>query len=129
MAGGLLRLGRFLFVAMLPPTIAARVRFVPFDFDARVFVFAFAVAAAAMIVFALLPALQATRLSLTDALRGQATGAIRNSTMRNLLVTSQVAVSLLLLIVAATLVRNATAIRDTDLGLADRARDFCPSGA
>jgi len=117
LAGGLLRLGRFLFVAMLPATIAARVRFVSFDFDARVFVFAFAVAAAAMIVFALLPALQATRLSLTDALRGQATGAIRNSTMQNLLVTSQVAVSLLLLIVAATLVRNATAIRTTDLGL------------
>ncbi len=116
LAGGLLRLGRFLFVAMLPATIAARVRFVSFDFDARVFVFAFAVAAAAMIVFALLPALQATRLSLTDALRGQATGAIRSSTMRNLLVTSQVAVSLLLLIVAATLVRNATAIRATDLG-------------
>jgi len=120
LAGALLRIGVFLFVAMLPPTVALRVRFVPLDFDYRVFLFAFVVAGAATILFALVPALQATRLTLTDALRGQPSGAIRRSTLRNWLVTSQVAVSLLLLIVAVTLVRNGTAIRSTDLGLETR---------
>ena len=117
LAGALLRLGVYLFVAMLPPTVAARVRFVPLDFDYRVFVFAFLVAGTATVLFALLPALQATRVTLTDALRGQVSGGVQSSTLRRILVTSQVAVSLLLLIVAATLVRNGTAIQATDLGL------------
>ena len=113
----LLRLGVVVLVAMLPPTVAAMVRLVPLDFDYRVFLFAFAVAAAATVLFALLPALQATRLTLTDALRGQVSGGVQSSTLRRILVTSQVAVSLLLLIVATTLVRNGTAIQATDLGL------------
>jgi macrolide transport system ATP-binding/permease protein len=117
LASALLRLGMFLFVTLLPPTVALRVRFVPLDFDYRVFLFAFVVAGTATILFALLPALQATRLTLTDALRGQPSGAVKSSTLRNLLVTGQVAVSLLLLIVAATVVRNGAAIRATDLGL------------
>jgi putative ABC transport system permease protein len=117
LAGALLRLGVYLFVAMLPPTIAARVRLVPLDFDYRVFLFAFVIAGAATILFAVLPALQATRLTLTDALRGQLSGGVQSSTLRRVLITSQVTVSLLLLIVAATLVRNGTAIQATDLGL------------
>ena len=63
------------------------------------------------------PALQATRLTLTDALRGQISGAIKHSTLRSFLVGGQVAISLALLVVAATLVRNGGAIRTTDLGL------------
>ena len=117
LAGALLRIGVFFFVAMLPPTVALRVRFVPLDFDYRVFLFAFVVAGAATILFALVPALQATRLTLTDALRGQLSAAIRGSSLRKWLITSQVAVSLVLLIVAVTLVRNGTAIRATNLGL------------
>jgi predicted permease len=117
LAGALLRAGVFFFVGMLPPTVALRVRFVPLDFDYRVFLFAFVVAGAATILFALVPALHATRLTLTDALRGQLSAAIRGSSLRKWLITSQVAVSLVLLIVAVTLVRNGTAIRATNLGL------------
>ena len=117
LAAALLRLATYAFVVMLPPTVAARVRFVPLDFDYRVFGFAFIVAGAATLLFALLPALQATRVSLTDALRGQLSGAVSSATLRKVLVTGQVAVSLLLLIVAATLVRNGRAIQATDLGL------------
>jgi cell division protein FtsX len=117
LAGALLRIGLVLFVAMLPPALALRVRFVPFDFDYRVFLFALLVAGATTTVFALLPALQATRLTLMEALRGQVSATIRSSSLRNLLVTSQVAVSLLLLVVSATLVRNGVAIRATDLGM------------
>jgi hypothetical protein len=107
----------YLFVVLLPPTVASRVRFLPFDFDYRVFLFASLVAAAATILFALLPALQATRVSLTDALRNQPSSGIKRSTLRSFLITAQVTVSLILLIVAATLVRNGTAIRATDLGI------------
>ena len=53
--------------------MAALLRVVSLDFDARVFLFALGVAAATTLVFALLPALQASRLSLTDALHGQRT--------------------------------------------------------
>jgi predicted permease len=117
LAAALLRLATYAFVVMLPPTVAARVRFVPLDFDYRVFGFAFIVAGAATLLFALLPALQATRVSLTDVLRGQLSDGVSSATLRKVLVTGQVAVSLLLLIVAATLVRNGRAIQATDLGL------------
>jgi predicted permease len=117
LAAALLRVATYAFVVMLPPTVAARVRFVPLDFDYRVFGFAFILAGAATLLFALLPAVQATRVSLTDALRGQLSGGVSSATLRKVLVTGQVAVSLLLLIVAATLVRNGRAIQATDLGL------------
>ena len=46
-------------------------RLAPMTFDYRVFLFALVVAAAATLLFALLPALQASRPRLTDALRGR----------------------------------------------------------
>jgi predicted permease len=113
-----LRVGVFAFLEMLPPTIANRARIVPLDLDVRVLSFAGAVAAGVTILFALLPALQATRLSLTDALRGHIGAVVRSSTLRYLLGICQVAVSLVLVLVAATLVRNGVAIRATDLGMA-----------
>jgi predicted permease len=116
-AAALQRAGTYLFVALLPPTIAARVRFVPLDFDYRVVLFTLLVACAVTMMFALLPALQATRLSLIDAVRGQLTRTIRSSVLRGVLVTSQVAVSLVLLIVALTLVRNGAMVRATDVGM------------
>ena len=117
LAAALRRIGTFLMVAMLPPTVAARVRLVPLDFDVRVIGFTFFLACAATILFALLPALQATRLTLTDALRGQLTRGVRSSTLRRLLITSQVTVSLVLLIVAATIVKNGATIRQVELGM------------
>jgi predicted permease len=105
------------FFDLLPAGVASLVRVVPLDFDRRVFLFALSAATAATVLFALLPALQATRLSLTDALRGQAGRGIRASALRNVLVAGQVAVSLMLLIVAATLVRNGVSVGATDLVL------------
>jgi putative ABC transport system permease protein len=111
-----LRGGLVLFLGLIPSAVSSLVRVVPLEFDLRVFFFALGVASCTTLMFALLPALQATRLSLTDAIRGQISGAIRSSTLRNFLVGGQVAISLALLIVAATLVRNSGAIRATDLG-------------
>jgi predicted permease len=113
-----LRVGVFALLEMLPPTIASRARIVPLDLDIRVLGFAGTVAAGVTILFALLPALQATRLSLTDALRGHVGAVVRSSTLRYLLGICQVAVSLVLVLVASTLVRNGVAIRSTDLGMA-----------
>ena len=70
-------------------------------------------AAAVTLLFALLPALGGA-LTLTEALRGHH-GAIRGG-LRNLL-HRQVTVSLVLLIVATTIVRNGAAIRGIDLGM------------
>jgi predicted permease len=85
-------------------------------FDYRVFLFAAGVAAAATLAFALLPALQASRQPLTDALRGQRSGTRGTSRMRSALVVAQVAVSILLVVCALVLARNFTSIGMTDLG-------------
>jgi len=112
-----LRGGLKLFVGMMPPSVAALIRVVPLDFDHRVFLFAAAAGATTTVMFALLPALQATRGTLTHALRGEAGRSVRTSTLRNLLVTSQVTVSLVILIAAGTLVRNGMKLGDIDPGL------------
>ncbi len=113
----LLSLGLYFVLSLLPTSIALRIVLVPLDFDYRVFAFSFLVAAATTLMFALVPALQATRLTLTDALRGQVTAVFRGSRLRRLLITGQVAVSLLLLVIAATFIRNGSAIRNADFGL------------
>jgi predicted permease len=117
LASVLRQAGTYFFVVLLPPTIAARVRFVPFDFDSRVILFTMIVACGVTILFALVPALQATRVSLTDASRGRLAASIGGSTLRGLLVTAQVTVSLILLILATTLLRNGAAIRSTNVGM------------
>ena len=117
LASVLIRTGLAVFFLALPPSAATVARVVPLDFDYRVFLFTFAVAGATTVMFALLPALHATRLTLTAALRGELGDGVRGSTLRNFLVTSQVAVSLVLLVAAATLVRNGSSLASTDLGL------------
>jgi predicted permease len=116
LASLVLRAGLALFFRTLPPSFAAVARILPLGIDHRVFLFTAIVAALATIVFAVLPALQATRLTLTSALRGELSSGVRGSRLRNVLVISQVAVSLILIIVAATLVRNGSALKDTDVG-------------
>ena len=88
-----------------PPSLAAAARVVPLDMDQRVFLFTLIVAGLATLMFALLPALHGTRVPLTSALRGERASGAHGSRLRNALVISQVAVSLVLIIVAATLVR------------------------
>jgi predicted permease len=117
LAGMLRSAGTVVMVAMLPPTIAARVRIIPLHFDLRVVLFTCLLVGAVTVLFALLPALQATRVTLTDALRGQLTSATRGGLTRSVLITGQVSVSLVLLIVATTILRNGVTIRGIDLGM------------
>ena len=116
LASLVLRAGLAIFFMSLPPSFAAIARVLPLDIDHRVFLFTLIVAGLATIIFALLPALHGTRLTLTSALRGELSSGVRGSRLRNALVISQVAVSLVLIIVAATVVRNGSAVRDVDVG-------------
>jgi predicted permease len=118
LAAWALRGATALFFRTLPTSAADILRLASLDIDTRVFMFALAVAAAATLMFALLPALQASRLPLTDALRGQRTGTRRSSRLRSALVVGQVAVSLILVILALTLARNGAALSAIDLGYA-----------
>jgi putative ABC transport system permease protein len=111
-----LRLALVALFSTLPASVAQLLRVVPLTFDTRVFLFALAVSAAATLAFALLPAIQASRISLIDAQRGQGGAARRGSRLRNALVIGQVAVALVLVITAITIARNGAAVGAVDLG-------------
>jgi predicted permease len=89
----------------------------PLPVDYHVFAFTFVVAALVTLLFALAPAVQVTRPGVTMALRGELAVGVRPSRLRSFLLGSQVAVCLLLLIVAAILVRGADQLRSLDTGL------------
>jgi predicted permease len=116
LAAWVLRAAIVVLFSTLPPVIGSLLRLAPMPFDVRVFGFAFAVAAATTLLFALLPALQASRQSLTEALRGVHSGHVSGSRMRNLLVIAQVAVSIVLVVAALLLARNFAALTRLDLG-------------
>ncbi|CAN5784501.1 hypothetical protein BH18ACI5_BH18ACI5_20310 [soil metagenome] len=109
------RSGTALLFGTLPPSVADIFRVTPLTIDYRVFLFALAAAAADTLLFALIPALKASRLTLTDALRGQG-GSSGRSKLRGALVVAQIGVSLVLIVVALTLVRNGSAIARMNLG-------------
>ena len=115
LAAVVIRLGLHVFFMTLPPSAAAVARVVPLDFDYRVFLFTLVTSALTTILFALVPALQATRGTLTGALRGETAG-VRGSRLRNFLIIGQVMSSLVLMVVATTLVRNGMALKRTDVG-------------
>jgi len=72
------------------------------ELDQRALLFAIALAIASVFLFGLIPAIQTTRADLTTALKaGEAAVTRRRITGRNILVAGQVAVSLVLLTVAA----------------------------
>ena len=120
LASWLLRAGVVALFTTLPPSLAALMRVVPLSFDYRVFGFALAVAAVTTLMFALVPALQASRQRLTDALHGQRSGTRAASRLRGALVVAQVAVSLVLVVIALTLARNFTSLGAIDLGYETR---------
>ena len=116
LAAWILRAGVVAMFSTLPPTLAAIMRVVPLSLDYRVFLFALVLAAATTLVFALVPALQASRQRLTDALHGQRSGTRSAARLRSALVVAQVAVSLVLVVAALTLARNFRSLGALDLG-------------
>jgi putative ABC transport system permease protein len=85
------------------------------EINLPVLVFAMAISVLTGLVFGLVPALQATRFDLRDALneegRGSSSGA-RHHRMRNTLVVAEVALALVLLIGAGLMLRSFSALRN-----------------
>jgi predicted permease len=106
--------------ATLPADLAAFVRLVPLHPDVRVVAFAFAAAVASAFLFGLVPSLQATRLSVVEATRGNFAAEASPKRLRNILIVGQIAVASLLLITAGILLREAARLGRTDTGLRTR---------
>jgi predicted permease len=113
-----LRAANYYWKANVPGRFVAAYPVIPLPalpLDTRVFAFALAVAAFVTVAFALAPALQATRPGVSLALRGEF-GGVRPSRLRGLLLASQVAVCLLLLITTGLLLRGTVHLRAVDPG-------------
>jgi hypothetical protein len=111
-----LRAAIVMFFGTLPPSVGGIVRLVPLDLDYRVFLFAVTASMAATLMFALIPALQVSRLSLMDGVRGGGGSVRHGSKLRHALVIGQVAVSLILVTLAVTLAGNSAVVGSVDLG-------------
>jgi predicted permease len=104
-------------LALMPSALADMATF---TLDARVLLFAFAVTVATGILFGLFPALHSTRPNLVTALKGQAgqpSGSRAAAWFRTALVTSQVGLSMLLLVCAGLFVKSLANVSRVDLGL------------
>lgn len=121
LAGGVAGLGLAVWtdrvlIHMLPPSATPlTLSYAP---DWRIFGFAIGVSALAGIAFGLVPAFQSTRPDLAETLKDQAGAVVGGgSTLtRKLLVVSQIALSLLLLIGAGLFIRSLQNLKDLDPG-------------
>ncbi len=109
--------GERLVLATLGPEFAPLVRLHSLEADYRVVGFVLAAAVAVTILFGLLPALQASRLNLTQALRGEFGSTWRPSRLRNAMVINQVTVCTVLLILSGVLYRNTINFRARETGI------------
>lgn len=111
--------GERLFFASVPSEFASVVRLHTHELDYRVYLFTLSLAALAAAGAALVPALQATRVDLTGALRGEfaATAAARSSRLRDALVVAQVVVCVVLLACGALIYRRASVFQAADSGM------------
>jgi predicted permease len=110
--------GQDLLLSTMPKTYTSFVHLVPLHMDRNVFAFLTLASAFATILSGLAPALQATRGSLTDAIRGEFSANIRSSQLRSGLVVSQVTICLVLLIMTGVLMRCSASLKDTKVGFA-----------
>jgi predicted permease len=103
--------------ATMPPQFAEAVDLGVPSADWRVLVFLIAGAIVSTVSFGLVPALQATRVELVRASRGEVTRDARPSRARHALIAVQVGASALLLICAAVFLRSAFAAAVADPGV------------
>jgi len=89
------------------------------EFDIQAFLFTLVLSTGAGLLFGLIPAWQATRSDLSDAIKEGATGAggaIHRDRARSALVISEVALSLMLLGAAGLMMKSFLRLLETDLG-------------
>src|SRR6185312_12818115 len=95
--------------------------FLDLSLDGRVFAFTCAVAVLTAILFGVLPALRSTRVALTVAMKGSQAEAANDRTLAGLrpgkwIVASQVAFSLVLLVISGLFLRSLVKLLNVDLG-------------
>ncbi len=119
--GGLLGLllavwGNTLLVSLIPADVP---RIHEVSVDSRILVFTLVISCVTGLVFGLAPALQASKLdlneSLKEGLRGTTSG-LRHSRLRSLLVVSEVAMALVLLVSATLLIKSFVRLSDVKPG-------------
>lgn len=101
----------------LAPEIAEHIAFTAPTADWRVWTFLVGAAVASSVIFGLAPALQATRVELVRAIRGEVLRDSRPGRTRNALIGLQVGAATLLLICAAVFLRSAFASAKIDPGM------------
>jgi predicted permease len=101
----------------MPAEIAEQVHLGVPSADWRVLIFLFAGAIISTVSFGLVPALQATRLELVRAVRGEVTRDSRPGRARHALIAVQVGASALLLICSAVFLRSAMAAAQVNPGI------------
>lgn len=107
---------RVLYATTPPPARAVLEILTPdMPLDWRVFLFAMTLAALATLAFSLVPALQATRLNITNALRGEFSS-LRVSRLRDGLVVLQIGACLMFLLNAVLMVRALERVARLDTG-------------
>jgi predicted permease len=106
-----------LFFATAPSEYAAIIRFMPLDADGRVLLFMLLAGLFSALAFGLAPALHATRANIVQTARGDFSSEFRPGRLRNVLITVQTGISVLLLIAAGVLTRGAQAIQRIDPGM------------
>jgi putative ABC transport system permease protein len=112
----LARWGKDLLIAFISPNLPA---LEPIALDYRVLAFSLALAAVTGLAFGLAPALQASRVSLNEVLKeaGRSGGELRSGMFfRNLLVISETALAMVLLVGAGLLFRSFLRVLGIDLG-------------
>jgi len=121
LTGGLLGLllavwGNSLLVSLIPADVP---RIHEVSVDSRILVFTVLVSFVTGLIFGLAPALQASKLdlneSLKEGLRGTTSG-LRQNRLRSLLVVSEVAMALVLLVSATLLIKSFVRLSDVDPG-------------
>ena len=107
--------GKDALVALAPANVP---RLRETSIDAGVLAFTFAISVFSSILFGLVPALNASRVDLNDALKqsGSRNAATSGGTMRNALVVGEVALSMILLAAAGLLIKSFIAMQDVNLG-------------
>ena len=125
LVGGVLGLLMAQWFNELVPLANPQLDFATIDFsydlalDHRVLGFTLLLSALTGVIFGLLPALQASRADLVTSLKGDApavTSGTRRLSLRNLLVVSQVALSLMLLICAGLFIRSTRNVQEMNPG-------------
>jgi predicted permease len=109
----------FLLAAWLPRTIMSLYTSENVDWikpDLRVLLFTLLAAGSACLVFGLAPALQATRISLADAVKEQYSRLLGRQSLRSCLIGAQVVISVVLLVCASLLVRSVQTVSSRDAG-------------